>query len=243
MTKFEKRADGAYVISGMERALVGTVGREINRVDYTLDPAAIRHEEKALLAPVTGLPGARIVMLQQVHGDTIVDMREPPGEDLPWIAEADALVTALGGLCLVIRTADCIPVFILDPVRRVLGAAHSGWKGTKLEIARLTTRFMKERYGSDPANLRAFVLPGIGPRSYAVNEDVACLFPNDTETREGRIYLDLWRHIARSLAAEGVHPDSIFMTGICTLENWKSFFTHRGGDAGRNLNFGALFPA
>jgi polyphenol oxidase len=242
MIRFERHYHGAYLLSGTDGALVGTAGRGINGIDYTLEPRAIRAREKDILRMLTGVPGERIVMLQQVHGDAIVDMKEIPGEDLPWIAEADALVTAIPGLCLVIRTADCIPVFIHDPVRKVLGAAHSGWKGTRLGIARATTRFMMRAYECRPADMRAYVLPGIGPRSYSVNEDVADFFPGDTVRAEGRLSLDLWMNIERSLVDEGVPRSSIFMSGICTLLEREHFFSHRGGDDGRNLNFGLLLP-
>ncbi len=242
MTRFERHIHGAYLLSGTDGALVGTAGREINGLDYALDSREIRAREKEILSMLTGVPGERIVMLQQVHGDAIIDVREPPGGDLPWIAEADALVTAVPGLCLVIRTADCIPVFIHDPARRVLGAAHSGWKGTRLGIARATARLMASAYACRPADMRAYVLPGIGPQSYSVGEDVADFFPEDIVHEDGKLKLNLWANIERSLVEEGVPRDSIFMSGICTLLEMERFFSHRGGDGGRNLNFGFLLP-
>ncbi|MBN1531424.1 MAG: laccase domain-containing protein, partial [Spirochaetes bacterium] len=154
---------------------VGVAHRPSNGVDYTLPFGDSRREEKRLLGSITSLPGNRIVFLNQVHGDGIIDIASPP-DDAPWAGDADALVTAIPGICLVIRTADCVPVFLMDPVRRVLGAVHSGWKGTRLEIARKAMEFMARRYGTSSRDVWACLLPSIGPASYRVNRDVFDLF-------------------------------------------------------------------
>ena len=176
-------------------------------------------------------------MLDQVHGDIILHMNEYPAQLKASEGEADGMITALPGLCLVIRTADCVPVFLYDPVKKVLGAVHSGWKGTMFNITGKCIGMMGDLYGSDPGNLFAFILPSIGSESYEVNSDVADHFPGDTIEINGRLHVDLWSSIEKSCINSGLRPGKIFNTKICNRKNTDDFFSHRYGDSGRNLNF------
>lgn len=241
MNALAKTAGGEYRLSTPFSGLtIGVIAKSANTVDYTAGPGAIRGAEKELLRKATGLEARNILALDQLHGDSIIMVQDKPGEDSLIFGEADGLMTDLEGLCLVIRTADCVPVFAYDRERRVLGAAHSGWRGTRLAIAGKMVRMMKDRYGSSPGDIHAWILPSIGPESYTVGRDVADLFPRDITESNGRIHLDLWGNIERSLAGEGVHRDTIFSAGMCTLKMKDEFFSYRAGDAGRNLNFGFL---
>ncbi len=221
-------------------AVIGVIGRASNHIDYALPSEKIRRAEKELIQQFTGIPAANIVMLNQVHGDEIVEIDVCPEKDLPWIADADGMITALPGLCVVIRTADCVPVFAFDERKKLLGAAHSGWKGCRLDITGKLIRMMKAK-GSIPSDILVFILPSIGPASYRVNEDVAQYFPEETLRRNGAIYVDLWKSVERSAIREGILRERIFHSHICTLQN-EHYFSHRRGDAGRNLNFGILHP-
>jgi polyphenol oxidase len=230
--------DGVFRVTGdLPGLVIGVAGRRANPAAYGVNPAAARSEEKRFLSRVTGLTGEHILALDQLHGDTILAVEAPPADDILIYGEADGLVTALPGVCLVIRTADCVPVFVFDRKRRVLGAVHSGWRGTRLGIAGKLVREMKRLHGSSPVDLGAYILPSIGPDSYTVGRDVADLFPGDIIEKVGALYLDLWRSIERSLAGEGVDAGRIFNARTCTLTRRDEFFSHRGGDAGRNLNF------
>ncbi len=229
-----------YLLEGLPNGLhAGLTGRIINRTDYTAPDIKIRMSDKCLLSSLTGLPAERILMLDQVHGDEILNMNEYPaagsvnGSD----GIADGMVTSLKGLCLVIRTADCVPVFLYDPVNKVTGAVHSGWKGTMLDITGKCVAMMAGLYGSEPGSLLAFILPSIGPESYEVNSDVADRFPEDTIEFNGRLHVDLWGSIEKSCARAGLMPGNIFNAKICNRKNTGEFFSHRFGDRGRNLNF------
>jgi polyphenol oxidase len=234
------RDNGVFAVTAPQGFSVGVAHKPSNSVDYSLPFEDSRQDEKRLLASLTGVPERRIVFLNQVHGDAIVDIAPAPRDDARHAGDADALVTALPGVCLVIRTADCVPVFLADPVRRVLGAAHSGWKGTRLEIARKTLEFMARRYGSLPADIHASLLPSIGPGSYRVNRDVFDLFDRGRIVSGEGLYLDLWAHIESSLRDAGVPAENIRNPRICTMRHNDRFFSHRCGDSGRNLNFGFM---
>lgn len=217
---------------------IGIIGKMCNRIDYGRDREPVRSDERILLSGTTGLQGKNIIFLNQVHGDDILSVEAYPERDLVTAGDADGIVTNLPGLCLVIRTADCVPVFACDPVNRIIGAAHSGWKGTKLAISAKLVREMKKKFNSSPADIRIFILPSIGPESYTVNDDVARFFSGYVNIRKNTIYLSLWDHIEDSLTAEGISRENIFNHRICNHIRNGDFFSHRKGDIGRNLNFG-----
>ena len=115
------------------------------------------------LAAVIGADSAKIVVPAQVHGDqvAVVGQKEQGmgAKDLTTtIPGADALVTQTPGVTLCTFYADCVPVFILDPVRPAIGLAHAGWKGTLLKIAGKTLQRMQQDFGTQPAD--GVCLPG-----------------------------------------------------------------------------------
>lgn len=241
MDSLVKHDDGVYrITNGIPGLVIGTAGRRANPAVYGVNPAASRSEEKSFLSRITGVLPRNVLALDQLHGDAILVVEVPPPEERLIYGEADGLLTALPSVCLVIRTADCVPVFVYDRERRVLGAVHSGWRGTRLGIAGKLVREMERLYGSSPGDLSAYILPSIGPDSYTVGRDVADLFPGDVIEKNGALYLDLWRSIERSLVGEGMEAGHIFNARVCSLASTDEFFSHRGGDAGRNLNFALM---
>jgi len=229
---------GEYIIQGGPSGFSGGVaGRAINTSDYNISRGEIRKIEKSILEKITCIDSRNIIMLEQVHGDSIIHVVSEPSEDQVAVAEADGLITALPGICLVIRTADCVPVFVYDPVEKVLGAVHSGWKGTLLDISGRCVRDIVRIYGSKPENMYAFILPSIGPESYEVNNDVAKFFPDESVERNGRLFVNLWQRVEKSLKKEGIYDSKIFNPRICNRKNNREFYSHRHGDLGRNLNY------
>ena len=237
-SEFFKNSAGYYVAGNLSSGLtVGCTGRSINRIDYGMERSDIRKSEKKLLNGITGLYEKDILFLEQVHGSEIIPVDEKPQESSLFHGTADAMVTSISGICLVIRTADCVPVLLVDEKRKVIGAAHSGWKGTQLNISGALVSTMKERHGCEPSSMKAYILPSIGPDSYEVNQDVAQFFPAQTIRRGTSLYVNLWACIESSLKAEGIPAENIFNTEICNRKNTGEFFSHRFGDNGRNLNF------
>ena len=118
----------------------------------------------------------RAVLSRQVHRS---DVRRVTAVDCGkglWRPQdydsADALVTDVPGIPLIVFSADCNVLLLHDPVRRVIGAAHAGWRGTAAGIAAETVRVMTEDYGCDPADLRAAIGPAIGPCCFETDGDV-----------------------------------------------------------------------
>ncbi len=116
-----------------------------------------------------------VIQGHQVHGSrvAIVDRQDMTREDLEGY---DALVTNLPGVSIGVRTADCVPILLYDPGKRVIAAIHSGWKGTVQMISRKVIGILEDRYETKPSDLQAAIGPCIGLESFQVGEDVAAVF-------------------------------------------------------------------
>lgn len=201
-----------------------------------------------------GLP--QFVLMQQTHGDRIItlDARDPePVADPPLPPEAvyvcDALVTDRPGLAIGVKTADCVPLFLVDRVRRVIGVVHAGWRGTALNIAGQAVDAFIDRFGSQPGDIVAAIGPAIGPCCYEVDttvyealkvyagEDGQPLFRPGASP--GRWMLDLAMANRRQLARRGVPDGNIFSGCHCTSCRSEVFYSHRRdrGRTGRHFNF------
>lgn len=112
--------------------------------------------------------GMRPVIMRQLHSDFIHRLDDAPSHKL----EGDALITNVPGLLLVIRTADCLPVLLVDEARRAVAAVHCGWRGTEKRILEKAVRAMVEAYGSEPGEMLAALGPCIGPACYEVGPEV-----------------------------------------------------------------------
>lgn len=228
-----------YIKEG-KQVNIGVVGKQANNVVYSNDDYNDRSSEKRLLSEVLNFKENSIVMVNQVHKDSIVNFNNIPNNNEVYFAEADALITSVPNICLVIRTADCVPVFIHDSENGVLGAVHSGWRGCHLSISLKVLKRMEKEYGTRKENVKVFILPSIGPESYTVGHDVADLFEDDISHDSVNIFLNLWKNIEESLTYYGVDPEKIYNTQICTMKNPNDYFSYRNKDKGRNLNFGYL---
>jgi len=156
----------------------------------------------------------------------------------------DALVTGMPGVPLLMRFADCAPLLLFDPVRRVVGMAHAGWRGFVAGVVTATVRTMTERLGCAPSDLWAGIGPTIGPCCYAVEPDVATTVeaacpPGADVVRSvnGQLYLDLPAAVQAQLRAAGV--EQIEQTKMCTACRVDEFFSYRA-EHGRTGRFGIV---
>ncbi len=183
----------------------------------------------------------------QVHSnDTIVVSAPATGESLPpgIQAKADGMVTDRPGLPLVMRFADCVPVMLYDPVRRVVGIAHAGWRGTVAGVGSGIVRTMQETYGCRVEDIQAGIGPSIGPECYEVGPEVVAAFESAFGGLDGLVrydgraaYLNLWEANRRALIQAGVLQ--VEVAGICTATRTDEFFSHRA-ERGRTGRFGAV---
>jgi polyphenol oxidase len=175
--------------------------------------------------------------VSQVHGREVVRA----GEGEP--RQADALWTDAAGLAVSVKTADCVPILLVDPDGRRVAAVHSGWRGTDLEIAAAAVEALSAQ-GARPERLLAAVGPCIQACCYEVSGDLAKRFvdrfgadvvPSD----RGAPHLDLPRAVCATLHRAGVRGDHIDVLRCCTACEQEDFFSHRRerGHTGRHLNF------
>ena len=233
-----KKNDNVFIFNS-KSLLLGTVGKCANTIDYSMDLDTIRKQEIDLIASLLRIDRKNILMLNQVHGDRIIEMNTPCDADRIF-PDADGMISSNSNLCIVIRTADCVPVFIIDEKQKIFGAVHSGWKGCSFNITGKLIKIMKTRFKSKPDDLHAYILPSIGPDSYTVNMDVGSLFKNDIIIKNKKINLSLWNNIAGSLLEQGLPDSNINQSGICTCLKNSDFFSYRCSDSGRNLNFAII---
>ena len=217
------------------------------------DSAAVEQNRRRLFGAF-GIDAARVVRAWQAHEDGVLRVDAGltgrpgfPGCLLDERAKFDALITRLAGLALVVTTADCLPILIHDPVRAAVAAVHAGWRGTAKRIAARALGAMREAYGTDPADCRAAIGPGIRGCCFevdaAVTDSMAAALPNWEKharaNRSGHWLLDLAEVNRAILEAAGVRADCIEDVGLCTSCRNALFFSHRAekGRTGRMMNF------
>lgn len=177
---------------------------------------------------------------QQIHSDNIsVITNNTPKEEvyknIYWVRETDALVTNEAKICLVIKTADCIPCLIYDPKNRVIAAVHSGWKGSLENIIGKIVEKMKTDFHSNPGDLVIGMGPSIGPADCFVRNDVQSLFVKKgygeylKYVSPDQWLLNLWKLNVDNLIKTGVKKENIELSNVSTYSS-DDFFSYRRDD-------------
>jgi hypothetical protein len=171
-----------------------------------------------------------IATLKQIHSARVFEAHAPAVDRF---AEGDALVTNAPGLCVGVRTADCVPILIADERTHAVSAVHAGWRGTAENIVSHAVYEMITRYGSRREDLHAAIGPSIGPCCYEVGPEVASRF----DSRRQDSCIDLPAINERQLEEIGV-PD-IWIARECTFCDPRRYFSFRREkeQAGRMISF------
>lgn len=151
-------------------------------------------------------------------------------------SDIDGLVTNERGLVLVTQYADCTPLAFYDPVKRVVATSHAGWRGTVQEIAAKTIALMRDRFGSDPADILCGIGPNIGKCCYEVDDPVinevnklsyleldSCYTPKGG----GKYMLNLREVNRQIMVHSGINPQNIDVADLCTCCHSDVFHSHR----------------
>jgi YfiH family protein len=172
-----------------------------------------------------------ITTVRQIHSDLVMEASAA----LSGSAEADGLVAQQPGLVVGVRTADCVPILLVDARTRAVAAVHAGWRGSARNIAGAAVRELITRYGSRPEDLTAAVGPSIGPCCYEVGDEVAQQFHGGTSAQGRR--LDLPSINRQQLREQGVQD--IWLAGVCTFCEAAHYFSYRREkeQAGRMVSF------
>ena len=205
---------------------------------------AVRHNQDLIYQNLK-LDSNRICSVWQVHSADVIVV-DGPVKGRRWIALADGMVTNCPQTPLFMRFADCTPLLFHDPVKKVIGIAHAGWRGTVTGVGTNTVRTMVQAYGCEPRDIQAGIGPSIGPQSYQVGEEVVQAVNDYFETTDdlicrnpddGTAYLDLWAANRLDLQRAGVQQ--IEVAAIDTATNTDEFFSHRA-EKGKTGRFGAV---
>lgn len=198
-----------------------------------------------------------MVCAEQVHGNLVAIVTEDKRgigtlDYRSALPGCDAMVTNREAVYLMSFYADCIPIYFFDPVRRAVGLAHSGWKGTAGRIAVHTLIAMIGAFGCDRKDIQVFLGPGIGHECYEIDRDrqaqAAQIFTFAEQViyaRENqRITWDLKKTSAMMLEEAGLLPGNITICGLCTACETERFFSYRAenGKTGRMAAVIGLAP-
>lgn len=207
-----------------------------NRGD--LDENVLKNHK--IFAKAVGFPYENIVTTNQTHTTNVrVVTKEDCGKGIAKdrdYSDVDGLITNIPGIVLATYYADCVPLYILDPINKAIGLSHSGWKGTVKRIGDNTLKLMNENYGTNPKDVICCIGPSICQDCYEIREDVANEFINEFGKNNkilynkgnGKYQLNLWESVKQVFLDAGVEYDNIYTTDICTCCNKDELFSHRG---------------
>jgi YfiH family protein len=216
------------------------------------DTRANVEENKRRFQSTLGADDLEFVSLHQIHSDVVRTFDAAPAKQ----CKGDASATKTPGLLLGVRTADCAPVLVVDPKKRVVAAIHAGWRGTLQRIVTKSIGQLQMEFGCNPKDLLAAIGPTIGPCCYEVGTDVAATFaakfPNAQdffdELRTGdepnplqwlnmmppghqpppkNVILNLPKANKLQLLEAGIPEKNICVTSLCTSCDVKRLFSYR----------------
>jgi YfiH family protein len=177
------------------------------------DPKNVEENRRRFFQSV-GIPEHAIVTQHQVHGDTIQRVSQPGR-----MPACDGLMTNVKGLFLAVSVADCVPIFLVDPVAGCVAGVHSGWRGSNLRfLAKAVTR-LKEEFDSNAENLVAYIGPSASVCCYEVGEEVAQNFDERylRRTSGHKPHLDLKEFNKTLMLEAGVLERNIEVSPYCTI--------------------------
>jgi len=175
----------------------------------------------------------QLATLKQIHSSSCVAAEGRRGI----LGEGDALLEDAPGSVVAVKTADCIPVLLVDDRHRAVAAVHAGWRGTAAEIAARSVEAMTRRFGTSAADVHAAIGPGIGACCYEVGPEVREQFGG-----QGRGPLDLTAENVRQLERAGVTRARIYASNLCTMCRIGEFHSFRRDKdaAGRMYSFAGV---
>lgn len=191
------------------------------------------------LAIAMGVDESRLVLPSQIHKTQIVNVTtKTTKED---VMETDALITSERGICIAVMSADCVPILLYDKKNQVIGAVHSGWRGTVARILEKTLETMNKEFGTKGSDVIAGIGPSVCQESYEVGEEVVNevtnAFGRESELMilkpNNKAQLDLWKANKLQMLEFGVNEKAIEISDLCTVKNNNYFFSARKGDSGR----------
>jgi YfiH family protein len=196
------------------------------------DPSHVSRN-RAIFFNWIGVEEHRVAFADQQHSADIRVISNPGRYE-----QCDGMITADTKLWLAVSVADCAPVFLFDPERRVIGAFHVGWRGSAARIVERGLETMVKEFNTRPSEVMAFIGPCASACCYVVGEEVARRFSSEAVQRvDGSTRLDLKRANKEQLTVMGVRDDHVEVSPHCTVCEGEVFHSYRrdGKTSGRML--------
>lgn len=213
-------------------------GRSVNsdqnffNLSYKVGDAGEVERNRALLADSLNISPKCLIFPEQTHSVNVAVIDDC---DSSALNDTDAIITKSPGICVSVMSADCVPILLYDPKKNVVGAIHSGWRGTVGQITTRTVEAMMDNFSCNPKDIAASIGPSICKEVYEVGDEVVTSvrksFPDFYEKlvfmQNGEFHFDLWHANYLQLIKLGILEDAIEVASICTYENNKDFFSAR----------------
>lgn len=168
-------------------------------------------------------------------------------DETPGYTNIDGLITDKKNIALSTIHADCTPIFFYDPIKKVIGMAHAGWRGTIKNITGNMIKKFIEDFNSNPKDILTVIGPSLGQCCFEVDEDVAEIilttnkdYKKFMKTKGVKYHFDLWAINKYIMLRAGLKEENIEISGLCTKCNNDLFFSHRGQNGKRGLMSGII---
>lgn len=181
-----------------------------------------------------GITDSRLAYLEQIHGANVLKIDRKTNLSIP-LRGCDGAVTNLKDTALIVLSADCLPIFLYDPIKDAIGITHAGWRGTYEGIAKNVVNAMKSNFKTGASSIIVGLGPAIRQCCYEVKSEFLGRFPNSVVKRAHKFYFDLVGENVEQLLAAGVSSKNIFDCEVCTSCSNDKFYSYRreGEKAGR----------
>ena len=195
------------------------------------DPSRV-DRNLALMLENTGAD--RLIHMNQQHGSRIISLDRNKETGHEQVFDADALITNIPSVAIMVKQADCQGVILFDPEETVVAVVHSGWKGSVQNILGKTVKRMEQDFSCSPGNIVAAIGPSLGPccAEFTTYREI---FPEHFQKyMKGEFNFDFWAISKMQLINAGLSADNIERAGICTKCRTDIFYSYRGeGVTGR----------
>ncbi len=215
----------------------------LNLSFYSDDSEENINENYKIFFDALNIDKNKTVLTHQTHSDNIVKIESV--NQFKIYEDTDGFITDVSGITLMTFYADCTPLYFYDPVKKVVGIAHSGWKGTEQKIGVKMIDIFVDEFESQVENILVGIGPNISPRAYEVDNDFLEnfqdkeFFENYIHKIDEKIFFDMVKSNRDMLLNRGILKDNIELSGHCTYNESRLFFSYRrqGMESGRMSGF------
>ena len=211
----------------------GTTGSAFDLGLFGEQPVGATLGRWRALRAATGMAGT--VHARQVHGAELAVHEVAALQGMLVIEGVDGHLTNRRGVLLTVSVADCVPVSLVDPIRRAVALVHAGWRGTAAGIVPRAAERLQQAYGSEPGALWIHAGPAICGQCYEVGPEVHAALRPEQSPPVAPAPVDVRAVVAEQAARAGVPGEQLSVSGHCTRCGPGEFFSHRGGSAGRQM--------